>query len=308
MQYHYIILIGIIALFGFLGGSINYLSKSKPDDHNIDRREFRKSVITGIGASFLVPLFLNMISSDLISESINDPYKLLVIAGFCLIASISAKPFIDSMSDKIIKQIQEDNKELRREVNAVAKEVDSVVGSQTELEESESENETTARLNREMQDIENRERLQRLKIYDKDDDEVRVIKALGNGEYKYRTESGITKGTYIDTTKLSDILDELIKRNYIGSIVKENRKLYYLTTMGRALLYEKNKYVEGEIIEIIETDKKNSKYVYKFVLNNNNCLFVYSTEKALPYGKGDRIYATTVDGKNVDIAYVKELI
>lgn len=308
MYTFYIVLVVIIILFGFLGGLINYFNKPRQEDKDLNGREFWKSIITGVGASFLVPLFLNMISSNLIIESMKSPYQLLVIGGFCLIASISAKPFIDSMTDKVVKQIQEDHKELKREVSAVAKEVDSVVGTQTEFEEVDAVREVSA-IHGEMHEIEKDEKLQKLRIYKKDEADVRVIKALGNDEaYKYRTESGIAKSTRIDAAELPDVLDKLIKRNYIGSITKEEKKLFFLTPMGRALLYEKNKYVEGEISEIQEKGEKNNKFVYKVVLNNNYSINIYTFEKELPYKKGDRICAVTVDGYNVDVSYVNGLV
>jgi len=52
-----------------------------------DKSSLLRSLVIGIGASFLVPLFLNMISSDLMRQMDQDAGKLLVFVGFCLIAA-----------------------------------------------------------------------------------------------------------------------------------------------------------------------------------------------------------------------------
>lgn len=64
-----------------------------------------KYILLGIGAAFLVPAFLNMISSNLASSKDNNDY--LIFAGFCLIAAIFSKRFINTLGERILKEAVE---------------------------------------------------------------------------------------------------------------------------------------------------------------------------------------------------------
>jgi hypothetical protein len=87
---------------GVFGGVVNYYL-AKPDE--VPRPDLRRSVVVGIAASFLVPLFLNMISSDLMDQIRNgDASKAFVLVGFCLIAAISSAAFIRTLSDRVLDQ------------------------------------------------------------------------------------------------------------------------------------------------------------------------------------------------------------
>ena len=66
-------LIFVMVTAGALGGVVNYFLTPKADtkaDPRADpeERSIAKSIVVGIAAAFLVPLFLNMISSNLTEE------------------------------------------------------------------------------------------------------------------------------------------------------------------------------------------------------------------------------------------------
>jgi hypothetical protein len=86
-------LLAIMVVAGAFGGLINYFIERRDSP---DKSSILRSLVVGIGASFLVPLFLNMISSDLMRQMDQDVGKLLVFVGFCLIAAItsSASSFV----------------------------------------------------------------------------------------------------------------------------------------------------------------------------------------------------------------------
>ena len=95
---------------GILGGAINHFltQESTPTIRSFMGRD----LLVGLGASFMVPLFLNMISSDLIQLILGskdrppEPYKILVFSGFCLIAAISSRAFIRTLSDRILNEVR----------------------------------------------------------------------------------------------------------------------------------------------------------------------------------------------------------
>src|SRR5262247_1390247 len=89
---------------GVLGGFINYYLNRHDQTCKHTAREY---VVIGVGAALLVPLFLNMISSNLLERSETDTKALLVILGFCLVGAISSKAFIQTLSDQILKKAQE---------------------------------------------------------------------------------------------------------------------------------------------------------------------------------------------------------
>jgi hypothetical protein len=98
---------------GAFGGFLNYL-------HNFDTTENEKKnklgkykyIFLGIGAAFLVPVFLKMIASDLIKPDPKnfDNICYLIFAGFCLIAAIFSKRFITTIGEKILEKAEKAEK------------------------------------------------------------------------------------------------------------------------------------------------------------------------------------------------------
>lgn len=60
----------------------------------------------------MVPLFLGMISSDLIANSRTDDKNFLIFAGLCLVAAIFSGRFIDSIGERILKKVEEQEKKV----------------------------------------------------------------------------------------------------------------------------------------------------------------------------------------------------
>lgn len=99
---HILLLLALMTCTGILGGTINHFIS----DQSSGNKSILKCIIIGMGASFLVPLFLNMISSSLIKDSHTQPELLLVIVGFCLVASISSKSFISNISVRLLRELE----------------------------------------------------------------------------------------------------------------------------------------------------------------------------------------------------------
>jgi len=125
-----IILIMIAA--GVAGGTIN-ISLRRPD--RFIWREWMWSVTAGVGAAFLIPLFLRIVASSLLSDILNGspkPEDLFVFAAFCLLAAISSKAFIQTLSDRVLKEAREarqqakETKEMVNEVEESAEQAKSV--------------------------------------------------------------------------------------------------------------------------------------------------------------------------------------
>ena len=103
LDMHLIILIGIMLISGAFGGYLNYLHNFDTKDQ--EKRDFgtrSKYILLGIGAAFLIPLFLKMLESELLSGD-SDNLNYLIFGGFCLIAAIFSRRFISSIGDKVLE-------------------------------------------------------------------------------------------------------------------------------------------------------------------------------------------------------------
>ncbi len=113
----YVVLLLVIALaIGAFGGFVNYLiltnEKKSTDNENAEASgkflpQWVRHIFLGIAAALLVPLFLHTISSQLLSNAHENYLLLLVFAGFCLVAAMSAKTFITTLSSKVLQEAQE---------------------------------------------------------------------------------------------------------------------------------------------------------------------------------------------------------
>ncbi|MCO7226042.1 YEATS-associated helix-containing protein [Pleionea sp. CnH1-48] len=101
------IFVWTMLIAGVVGGSVNYVL-SKPDKWN--GFDWAVAAFVGVVAAFLVPLFLKISDSQLIGNLTKDnpPVEdMLVFIGFCLLASISSRQFIESLSDKVLREVRQ---------------------------------------------------------------------------------------------------------------------------------------------------------------------------------------------------------
>lgn len=122
---HIITLLAIMILAGLLGGTAGYMieNNTTTDSYNKYNKKVGFYILIGTCASFLVPLFMTTISSDLLENSQQNHLDYLVFGGFCLIASISAHKFITSISDKILKQVDSARDEIAATENRIQKRI-----------------------------------------------------------------------------------------------------------------------------------------------------------------------------------------
>ncbi len=212
----------VIMLFaGLFGGIVNFLMlENKNDDVKLlKNRAFYKSLFLGIAASFLVPLFLNTISSNIIESSEKDIYQLLVFAGFCLIAAISSKTFINSISKSMIK-------ELSNSVNNMEERVGPIIESETERDVNEDD---------EAQNKLADTPLRKAEISDDDmhSMEQQVLGSVANGKFTYRTTAGISKDTGISKPQVDHVVKQLIKKGHLSQNGSNPNTNIYITKKGK---------------------------------------------------------------------------
>lgn len=98
-----ILMLGAGILGGFVNMAINRTGGSSWKD-------WAWYVVPGIAAAFLMPLFLQTVSSNLLQNLLQIPpphYNYFVFFGFCLLAAISSKAFIQALTDKVLQELKD---------------------------------------------------------------------------------------------------------------------------------------------------------------------------------------------------------
>lgn len=121
---HSKLILSIILFSAFLGGLGNYLS-TDPAVITQKNYTFFTSFILGLCAAAAVPLFLNVISSDLLSFDDKAPNlkKLLVFMSVCTLAALFSNNFLGNIYaeafDKKFNALKTENQSLKHDVSTL---------------------------------------------------------------------------------------------------------------------------------------------------------------------------------------------
>ena len=193
----YILVVILMIGAGLLGGITNYFRI------DLEKRtwfSFSKNVLMGISASLLIPLFLNMISSNLLKESASDSSKYFILFGFCLIASLSSKAFIQTISDRLLNEV----KNTKEKLENMKKDVEPIISKETEAQEAEVTNSFL-----------------KVRGFSFDEDAKKVLKSLDSSKYAWRSLTGITQETGLPKENVLNSLNWLSSN---GLVVKTSEK------------------------------------------------------------------------------------
>jgi hypothetical protein len=97
-----LLLFGIMLFAGLLGGIANYFLSDRGGAFSA--KGLFKYGVLGIVASLTVPLFLNMISSDLLAMARTRPIDLFVFGGFCLLFVLFSRRAVEGISARLRQQ------------------------------------------------------------------------------------------------------------------------------------------------------------------------------------------------------------
>ena len=103
-----ILLIMIVA--GILGGIANFFLSDRGGDSG--RRERSKYIILGVISALTVPLFLNMLSSNLLEAARTRPVDFFVFAGFCLIYVVASRRVVENVANRLLGQMDQMKREM----------------------------------------------------------------------------------------------------------------------------------------------------------------------------------------------------
>jgi hypothetical protein len=95
----------IMVAAGILGGIANYYLSDRQADS--DRKDWGKYITLGVISALTVPLFLNMISSNLLEAARTRPVDFFVFAGFCLIYVVASRRAFENAANKLLGQMDQ---------------------------------------------------------------------------------------------------------------------------------------------------------------------------------------------------------
>lgn len=217
MQYnHYVILILIMLGSGLLGGLSNYFILSDEGGSTATSGKgflMGKSLILGVTASLMVPLFLTTISSDILAKPEDGAFdkNYLVLAGFCLLAAVLSKRFIEGLYEKVMKAEANANRAMDKAAEAIEK-LEAVEESL-----SEEEQDGAAALSA---------------VFKAKDltDEDKVLSTFTNRKYLYRSGSGIASELKLDRILVKDTLSALVEEGKLRTKFNKRGHLLYTLT------------------------------------------------------------------------------
>lgn len=203
------IIIGAIILScGLIGGLANY--------HRFEYNkstvifEISKSLLTGVVASATVPLFLNMVSSNLMEEAIipGNELKYFIFGGFCLIAAFFSNRFLQSISDRMIQDLQKKTLQIKEETLQNSNNLETIINNA--LPNGDLDDEILISRSITSNEIGSNESMQN------------IMKAFKNNKYSFRTLKGISNDAGMNKSDAKKVIEDLREKNVINSFKKKD--------------------------------------------------------------------------------------
>ena len=110
LDFHMLLILGIMVLAGMLGGAANYFLADRHNDAS--NKPWQKYIVLGVVAALTVPLFLNMISSTLLEGARTKPVDFYSFAGFCLLYVIASRRLMENVALRLSSQLDLVKREL----------------------------------------------------------------------------------------------------------------------------------------------------------------------------------------------------
>lgn len=230
------LVIPVMLLAGALGGLVNKFLLNPAEERVLSSAQH---VLVGIAAAFTVPVLLNMISSSLIKDvkgGLDDAAglnSLLILAGFCLLAAISSRAFIRSLSDRILKDhvLKEVTEAsiIAREAKAVAENAEAIAELSIEPEEA-----STPQL-----ESPGRTPASTTAASDLTQEEAHILHHMTTSRFTMRTVSGLARDSAMPRPLVNDIVAQLETKGLLRSTTgRQGQTLWYVTAPIRLGLHE----------------------------------------------------------------------
>lgn len=219
MANHIFILATVMLLAGIFGGLVNYYLYGDKDP---DAASLPRFLVVGVGASFLVPVVLDMVNSELVLESQGDPSRLLIFTGFCLISALLSRFFIDNLSDRILSEAQaakQRSEETQQNLRIIQSELLPLIDTETEQDSAQEEDPHVQMANDEL-----------------DVTSTQVLKILSSGRFIFRSLAGVCREANQEESTVLKTLHVLVNRSLAGKVSGKNGVRWHITEKGRRVL------------------------------------------------------------------------
>ncbi|MEO1050409.1 MAG: YEATS-associated helix-containing protein [Bacteroidota bacterium] len=211
------LILTIMLLTGLFGGLVNYVMRERG---TFQKEKCLRYMITGVAATFLVPLFLNLgesqVFKNLTSGADDRIYEYFTFVGFCLVAAIYSRSFIQSISSKIIKDVNETKEKLDQSIKKSEKVQSLLVDLDDDIEEDELLSTEQTRV------------LGSLTAQEK-----KIMHVFASGGRKFRSMDSLHHETSLPMAQVEVALNHLNKKQLLDSLDTKNKIVWFLTHEGR---------------------------------------------------------------------------
>ncbi|HEU18851.1 MAG TPA: hypothetical protein ENO00_05620 [Deltaproteobacteria bacterium] len=203
-----LLIMTIMVISGFLGGSVNYFTGIRSERE--ERLSLLKYFFLGGVASLTVPLFLNMVSSDLLLTVGRKPLNIFILSGLCIVFSAATCRLLDTFTEKqpVVSQSVPQTHEHTTVVSSQPDKTETIKPARPLITAGLSEN-----------------------------DIIVMSLMLDNGMYVDRSIDDILKKSPLPRDQFNETIAVLMAKGLIGQKLNEdNRLLFSLTPKGKQLL------------------------------------------------------------------------
>jgi hypothetical protein len=218
MANHIFIMATVMLLAGIFGGLVNYYLYGEKDP---DASSLPRFLVVGVGASFLVPVVLDLVNSELVLESQGDPSRLLIFTGFCLISALLSRCVIDNLSDRIFNEAQvakQRVEEVQQDLRIIRTNLLPLIDTETEQDVIVNDPSILT-----MQD-------------ELDVTSTSVLKILSGGRFIFRSLTGLCREVNQDESTVLKTLNVLTVRSLAGKVSGKEGVRWHITENGRRVL------------------------------------------------------------------------
>ena len=214
-----LIILGIMVLAGILGGVANFFLSDRQGE--LVPRDWIKYSILGVIAALTVPLFLNMISSNLLEAARTRPVDFFVFAGFCLIYVVASRRVFENAANKLLSQLDQ----VKRDVRHLKQQKHEAPPSAPVREEAPVMVEAAAKS----------EPAKEVLSYN----DVEILRAIAEENYVYGNLAGLTDKTGLGRDLVSNRLTVLKSLGIIETRISDKNVLHwYVSPRGKQTLGE----------------------------------------------------------------------
>lgn len=214
-----LIILGIMVLAGILGGVANFFLSDRQGE--LVPRDWIKYSILGVIAALTVPLFLNMISSNLLEAARTRPVDFFVFAGFCLIYVVASRRVFENAANKLLSQLDQ----VKRDVSHLKQQKQEAAPIASVREEAPLVTEAAAKP----------EPAKEVLSYN----DVEILRAIAEENYVYGNLAGLTDKTGLGRDLVSNRLTVLKSLGIIETRISDKNVLHwYVSPRGKQMLGE----------------------------------------------------------------------